>query len=197
MLANKYKVAFCNIRPPGHHAERAKAMGFCLFNNVAVGAAYALRQNIKKIAIVDFDVHHGNGTEDIFKHDHRILYCSSFQHPFYPNSGWNTVSEHIINIPLPAGTKGDSFRKHIARLWFNAIDTFQPEIIFFSAGFDGHAADAMSNFMLMDDDYLWLTQQIKQIAQQHCAGRMISVLEGGYNLPTLGNTVLAHIQGLL
>jgi acetoin utilization deacetylase AcuC-like enzyme len=151
IMANEIDVAFCNVRPPGHHAEKAKAMGFCFFNNVAVGAAHALEHhNLKRIAIIDFDVHHGNGTENIFQHDNRVLYCSSFESPFYPFSGTDTKSKHIINIPLPAGTTGNIFREKV-ECWFEKIIRFLPEMIFFSAGFDGYIHDEMSDFLLRED----------------------------------------------
>lgn len=198
LMSGEINSSFCNIRPPGHHAERSKAMGFCLFNNVAVGVAHALEHHqLKRVAIIDFDVHHGNGTENIFQHDKRVLYCSSFESPFYPFSGTDTQSEHIINIPLPAGTTGQIFRKKVEECWFEKIDQFKPEMIFFSAGFDGYIQDIMSDFLLTEDDYTWLTQNIKQIADNTCQGRIVSTLEGGYDLQGLGRCVAAHIRALL
>ncbi|WED44175.1 histone deacetylase family protein [Legionella cardiaca] len=198
ILNKEVTAAFCNVRPPGHHAERDKAMGFCIFNNVAVGVSHALEQfQLKRIAIVDFDVHHGNGTENIFCKNQRVLYCSTFQHPFYPFSGANTKSEHIINIPLPAGTTGDVFRKQVEDRWFEQIKQFAPEMIFFSAGFDAYYQDELANLELTADDYLWITQCIKKIADDQCHGRMLSVLEGGYHLKGLGDCVVAHLHGLL
>ncbi|KTC78268.1 histone deacetylase family protein [Legionella brunensis] len=198
IMAKEVDAAFCNVRPPGHHAERGKAMGFCIFNNVAVGVAHALEQfNLQRIAIVDFDVHHGNGTEDIFQQDERILYCSTFQYPFYPFSGVNTHNEHIINIPLSAGTNGNLFREKVEKLWLQKIEKFDPQMIFFSAGFDAYYLDDMANLLLTVDDYLWITQKIKKIADKCCEGRILSVLEGGYNLDGLGACVVAHLQGLL
>lgn len=197
VMAKKHSAAFCLVRPPGHHAERARAMGFCIFNNVAVGVAHALEHyHLNRIAIVDFDVHHGNGTEDIFAHDKRVLFCSSFQHPFYPGNGADTKSDHIINIALPAGTTGKEFRSEVSAHWLPAIKDFQPEIIFFSAGFDGHAADQMANFALIEEDYAWITQEVCRIAQKVCAGRIISVLEGGYELNALSQSVLAHLEAI-
>jgi acetoin utilization deacetylase AcuC-like enzyme len=197
VMTNQAKHVFCNIRPPGHHAEKNKAMGFCFFNNVAVAAAYAKdHYQLKRIAIVDFDVHHGNGTENIFQNDESILYCSSFESPFYPFSGADTQSSHILNIPLPAGTTGDIFREKTQEYWFENIIRFNPEIIFISAGFDGFIEDEMSDFMLTENDYAWITGEIKKIADETCQGRVISMLEGGYDLAGLGRCVLTHLQAL-
>jgi acetoin utilization deacetylase AcuC-like enzyme len=198
VLQGKTDAVFCNVRPPGHHAERARAMGFCFFNNVAVGVAHALeRYGLHRVAIVDFDVHHGNGTEDIFNQEKRVLFCSSFQHPFYPGSGADTHSEHIINLPLASGTTGQVFRERARAVWFKAIAAFKPELIFFSAGFDAYAHDEMANLQLMPDDYAWLTQEVKKITADSTQGRVIPVLEGGYDLEGLGQCALAHIQALL
>lgn len=198
VVKKEMDAAFCNIRPPGHHAERDKAMGFCFFNNVAVGVAHALTHfKLKRIAIIDFDVHHGNGTENIFQKDDKVLYCSTFQHPFYPFSGAETKSKHILNIPLPAGTTGKIFREKIEELWLEKVNQFEPEMIFFSAGFDAYYKDDLANLALTADDYLWVTQKIKKIADDYCQGRMVSALEGGYNLNGLGVCATAHIRGLL
>ncbi|KTC89226.1 Histone deacetylase-like amidohydrolase [Legionella drozanskii LLAP-1] len=197
VLNQEVNQAFCNVRPPGHHAERGNAMGFCFFNNVAIAVSYALEHyQLKRIAIVDFDVHHGNGIEDIFRNDPRVLYCSSFQHPFYPFSGADTKSSHIINIPLPAGTGSQVFQQKTAEFWFDKIKEFKPELIFFSAGFDAYIDDEMANLLLTENDYLWITENIKKIADQYCHGRIVSVLEGGYSLQGLKSCVIAHIQGL-
>lgn len=198
VLKGEVNSAFCNVRPPGHHAEPNKAMGFCFINNLAVGVAYALNQyHLKKIAIVDFDVHHGNGTEAIFNTNPHVLFCSSFQHPFYPAYNYSTTNPHILNVPLPAGTNSVRYRQAIQKKWFKAIEDFKPELIFFSAGFDGHQSDGMSDFMLTNEDYAWLTQQIKKIAQSTCQGRMISILEGGYDLATLGEACASHVKALI
>lgn len=197
VMTGEVKQVFCNVRPPGHHAEREAAMGFCLFNNVAVAVAHALDQyQLKRIAIVDFDVHHGNGTEDIFRHDERVLYCSSFQSPFYPFGGTETQSSHIINIPLSAGTSSELFREKTASLWFEQIREFAPELIFFSAGFDAYAEDELADLFLKEEDYFWITKEIKKIANDCCKGQIISVLEGGYSLEGLGLCAAAHIKGL-
>jgi acetoin utilization deacetylase AcuC-like enzyme len=189
--------AFCAVRPPGHHAEYAKSGGFCIFNNIAVAALHALDQyGLKKVAIIDFDVHHGNGTEDIFQDDPRVLFCSSFQHPFYPFSGHKPTNEHILNIPIPAGTKGAEYRE-IVKPWFEKLDSFAPEMIFISAGFDGHAEDALGNLRLVEADYEWVTLQIKKIADKHCSGKIVSMLEGGYALSALSRSVVSHIKALM
>jgi acetoin utilization deacetylase AcuC-like enzyme len=197
VMTGKLNAAFCNVRPPGHHAERAHAMGFCFFNNVAVGAAHALTQyQLKRIAIVDFDVHHGNGTENIFKNDERVLLCSSFQHPFYPFSGAETRNPHILNLPLPLGCNGKIFRAAVETHWLKQIKEFKPEMIFFSAGFDGHEKDVMAGMSLHEEDYAWITQKVKAIADEVCHGRIVSTLEGGYALDVLGLAAVAHIEAL-
>ncbi len=189
--------AFCNIRPPGHHAERNRGMGFSLFNNVAVGAAYALEHyGLTRIAILDFDVHHGNGTDDIFHDDSRILFCSSFQHPLYPYCGLETANEHIINVPLAAGTSGDEFREAVAKTWLPALHDFKPQLILISAGFDAHREDDMARLGLKESDYAWVTELAKDVAIQYAEGRIVSVLEGGYALSALGRSALAHIKVL-
>lgn len=198
VMSGEAQAVFCSVRPPGHHAERHRAMGFCIFNNVALGAAHALREHgLERVAIVDFDVHHGNGTEDIWREDTRVLFCSSFQYPFYPNSGADTVSDHILNVPLPAGTAGPRFREAVTARWFQALDEFRPELVLLSAGFDGHAADDMAHFDLVEADYDWLTTQLKEIADSHAEGRIVSILEGGYHLGALGRSVTAHVDALL
>ena len=198
VMSSELSAAFCNIRPPGHHAEKAKAMGFCFFNNVAVAAAHAIEKyDLARVAIIDFDVHHGNGTENIFNHNTKVLYCSSFQSPFYPFSGEHTQSKHIINIPLPAGTTGKIFREKAEQFWFEKLNQFLPEMIFFSAGFDAYIQDPLSDLMLNEQDYAWITENIKKIADNICKGRIVSVLEGGYDLNGLGRCAAAHIKALL
>jgi acetoin utilization deacetylase AcuC-like enzyme len=152
---------------------------------------------VERIAIVDFDVHHGNGTEDIFRNEPRVLFCSSFQHPFYPGTGADTVSDHIINIPLPAGTGGDRFRKAVEERWLGALDTSKPQLLMISAGFDAHAEDDMAMLQLVEADYAWITDKLKAIADRHAKGRIVSVLEGGYNLSALGRSVATHIDRLI
>lgn len=188
---------FCSVRPPGHHAERAAAMGFCLFNNVAVGAAHALAAHgLKKVAIVDFDVHHGNGTEDIFHDNPQVMLCSTFQHPYYPYKGADSGNDHIINVPLPAYSSGDVFRAAVTDRWLPALERFQPELLFVSAGFDAHRADDMAMLGLVEDDYVWVTQQIKGVAAKYADNRIVSTLEGGYELDALARCVEAHIKVL-
>jgi len=197
VMSGEMDAAFCSVRPPGHHAERGRAMGFCLFNNVAVGTAHALTvYGLQRVAIVDFDVHHGNGTEDIFRDEQRVLLCSSFEHPFYPYSGADTVSSHIINVPLPAGSSGQRFRNEIEARWLPALEAFRPQLVMISAGFDGHYEDEMAHLALDESDYSWITRQIKAIADAHAGGRIVSTLEGGYALGALGRSVAAHIAAL-
>lgn len=190
--------AFCAIRPPGHHAEREHAMGFCFFDNVAVGAAQALAvHGLARVAIVDFDVHHGNGTEDIFRNDPRVMLCSTFQHPFYPHKGADSGNEHIINVPLAAGSDGSVFRAAVDRCWLPALERFQPQLVLVSAGFDAHRDDDMAQLQWTRDDYVWITRTIKTLAARYAENRIVSVLEGGYELAALGECVAAHIATLL
>lgn len=197
VMQQKAQVVFCNVRPPGHHAEREKAMGFCFFNNVAIGVMHAKAvYGVKKIAIIDFDVHHGNGTHDIFQRDKTVLYCSSFEHPLYPGYEPEVDSSHILSIPLSAGTTGEIYRAKVKALWLDQIAQFAPELIFFSAGFDAHRLDPLANIELTVADYVWLTEEIAKIAKVHCQGRMISILEGGYNLNALAECVPAHVDAM-
>jgi acetoin utilization deacetylase AcuC-like enzyme len=189
--------AFCNTRPPGHHAGRASASGFCLFNNIAVGAAHALQQyGLERVAIVDFDVHHGDGTEDIFKDTPNVMLCSTFQHPFYPHTGADSSNAHIINVPLAAGCSSDEFRAAISNKWLPALKAFKPQFLFISAGFDAHIEDDMSGLTLKDADFLWASETLYEFAEQYCEGRIVSTLEGGYALQALKRCVIAHIKTL-
>jgi acetoin utilization deacetylase AcuC-like enzyme len=189
--------AFCSVRPPGHHATRNQAMGFCLFNNVAVGAAHALdAHGLERVAIADFDVHHGNGTEDIFAAEPRVMLCSTFQHPFYPHSGAHSTGDHVVNVPLAAGTGGGGFRAEVAERWLPALESFRPQLLLVSAGFDAHRDDEMAGLTLVEADYAWVTEQLKALAQRHCGGRIVSLLEGGYELDALGRSVAAHVAVL-
>ncbi len=198
VMAGEANAAFCAVRPPGHHAEHNRAMGFCFFNNIAVGVVHALEvHGLERIAIVDFDVHHGNGTEDIFRDDPRVLLCSSFQHYFYPFSGFDTRNDHILNLPLPAGTDGETFRKQVMEHWFSALEEFRPQMLFFSAGFDAHAEDPLGGMQLHEDDFAWITREVRTIAERHAGGRIVSTLEGGYDLSALARSVAAHIEVLL
>nr|VFJ88113.1 MAG: Acetoin utilization deacetylase AcuC [Candidatus Kentron sp. LFY]VFJ91069.1 MAG: Acetoin utilization deacetylase AcuC [Candidatus Kentron sp. LFY]VFK19409.1 MAG: Acetoin utilization deacetylase AcuC [Candidatus Kentron sp. LFY] len=198
VIDKKVDNAFCCVRPPGHHAERSEAMGFCFFNNIAVGAAHAIaRHHLKRVAILDFDVHHGNGTEDIFENDQRVMVCSAYQHPFYPYSGRPTVDGRLINVELPSGTTGEEFRRAITEKWFPQLHAFRPQMIFISAGFDAHAEDDMADLRLLEDDYTWITREIMALAEQYAENRIVSTLEGGYNLHALGRSVAAHIKTLM
>ena len=197
VMAGQVENAFCNIRPPGHHAERARAMGFCLFNNVAVAAAHALAAHgLSRVAIADFDVHHGNGTENIFRDDPRVMLCSTFQHPFYPYVGADSGNDHIINVPLKAGDGSEAFRNAVLGRWLPALERFQPEMLLISAGFDAHREDDMSMLMFADADYGWVTMQLKAAAEKYCDRRIVSVLEGGYELHALGRSAMAHVKAL-
>lgn len=193
----KEKRAFCAVRPPGHHAEPSRAMGFCFFNNVAVGIAHALANyGLRRIAIADFDVHHGNGTETMFAAEPRVMLCSVFQHPLYPYSGADSASDHVINVPLPAGTDGKAFQQAITTHWLPALEAFKPELLYISAGFDGHRDDTIANFRLLVDDYQWISEQLVAIADRHADGRIISVLEGGYEPYSLARSCAAHLRVL-
>ena len=195
--AGELENAFCAVRPPGHHATRSKAMGFCFFNNVAVAAKYALqRYNLHRVAVVDFDVHHGNGTEDILAGDSRALMVSIFQHPFYPYSGDVDPAPNMVNVPVAAYTRGMDIREIIEMMWIPRLEAFKPEMIFVSAGFDAHREDDMGQLGLTEQDYTWITQRIKDIARRYSKGRIVSCLEGGYVMGPLARSVEAHLRVL-
>ena len=197
MMRGDVANAFVACRPPGHHATRNRAMGFCIFNNVAVAAAHALAAHgLERVAIVDFDVHHGNGTEDIFRSEPRVMLCSTFQHPFYPHCGADTASAHIVNVPLPAGTSGAAYREAFSARILPRLEAFRPQLLLCSAGFDGHREDDMAQFGLVEADYVWITGQVMDVAARHAERRIVSVLEGGYDLSALGRSVAAHIKTL-
>jgi len=197
VLKNKHPSAFCAVRPPGHHACRARPMGFCIFNNVAVAARHALAAHgLERVAIIDFDVHHGNGTEDIFEGDEQVLMASTFQHPFYPYSGTDSPASNMVNVPLPAGAGSKEFREAVREEWIPALNEFRPELVIFSAGFDAHAEDEMAMLRFTDADYGWVTEQLKAVAARHAQGRMVSMLEGGYALSALGRSAVQHIKVL-
>jgi len=197
VIAGELHNAFCAVRPPGHHAERAKAMGFCFFNNIAIAAKHALeRHGLKRVAIVDFDVHHGNGTADIVQGDARILMVSFFQHPFYPFSGADLGAPNMVNLPVPAHTRGMDVRELIELMWMPRLDAFKPEIVFISAGFDAHREDPLGQMNLTEADYAWITGRIQDVARRHAKGRIVSALEGGYSPGALGRSVEAHLRVL-
>ncbi len=197
VMAGELENAFCAVRPPGHHACRDHAMGFCLLNNIAIAAKYALeRHGLKRVAIVDFDVHHGNGTEDIVSGDDRVLMVSFFQHPFYPYSGDGPHAANMVNLPVPAYTRGMAIRELIELAWMPRLEAFKPEMIFISAGFDAHREDDLGQLGLVESDYQWITMRVKDIAKKYSSGRIVSSLEGGYNLGALGRSVEAHLRVL-
>ncbi len=197
VMAGELQNAFCAVRPPGHHACHDKAMGFCFINNVATAAKYALeRHGLKRVAIVDFDVHHGNGTEDIVAGDGRILMVSFYQHPFYPHGGSRSDADNLVNVPVPAYTKGMEVRELIEMLWLPRLEAFKPEMIFISAGFDAHREDELGQLGLVESDYAWITERMMDVARRYSKGRIVSCLEGGYNLSALGRSVEAHVRAL-
>jgi acetoin utilization deacetylase AcuC-like enzyme len=197
VFQNKVQNAFCSVRPPGHHACRARPMGFCIFNNVAVAARHAMQSyGIGRVAIIDFDVHHGNGTEEIFEGDPAVLMVSTFQHPFYPYSGTEMPASNMINVPLAAGAGSKQLQQAVLEQWLPALDDFRPELVIFSAGFDAHVEDDMAMLQFKDADYRWVTEQVKAVADRHAKGRIVSMLEGGYALSALGRSVVQHLRVL-
>lgn len=189
--------AFCAVRPPGHHACSDKAMGFCFLNNVAIAAQHAMHAyGLARVAIIDFDVHHGNGTEEAFAGDDRVLMCSFFQHPFFPNSGTADPADNMVNVPLAAYSGGQAVRSLVEDVWLPRLEAHAPELILISAGFDAHREDDMGQMGLVEADYAWMTEQVMHIADRHAQGRIVSILEGGYNLSALGRSVVAHLRTL-
>ena len=198
VMSGEAATAFCSVRPPGHHAERNAAMGFCFFNNVAVGICHALEAHgLQRVALIDFDVHHGNGSEDIFRGDERVLMCSIFERGLYPFNGEEAVGPNMVNVGMPARTGGDVLRAAVTTQWLPALEAFKPQLIFISAGFDAHREDDMGNLGLVEGDYEWLTQQLLAVAQRHAQGRIVSCLEGGYVLRPLARSVAAHVKVLI
>jgi acetoin utilization deacetylase AcuC-like enzyme len=198
VCGGRHHTAFCAVRPPGHHAESNRAMGFCIFNSVAVGAAHALAAHgLSRVAIVDFDVHHGNGTEQMFSDDPRVLMVSTFQYPLYPYSGVDNPAPNMVNIPLSAGSGSDEFRDAVTTHWLPALDAFKPELIMISAGFDAHREDPLAGLQFSESDYAWVTRELVAVARRHAAGRIVSSLEGGYALSALGRSAVAHVRELM
>lgn len=199
VMSGRTERAFCAVRPPGHHATHSTAMGFCLFNNIAVAARHALDvHGLERVAIADFDVHHGNGTQDIFEHDPRVLFASSHQWLLFPDSGARSEvgCGNIVNDPLPEGSGSDAFRTSWQERLLPAIRAFKPQLLLISAGFDGHARDPLAGLRLEADDFAWVTRQLVKIAETYCSGRVVSILEGGYDLVALAECSVAHVDEL-
>lgn len=197
VMSGSVENAFCAVRPPGHHACIDQAMGFCVFNNIAVAAMHAINAyRLQRVLIVDFDVHHGNGTEDIFADNPNVLMCGFFQSPFYPMSGGLDGPSNMVNCPVPAGKGLESVKEHIQSHWIDAIDAFNPQLVLISAGFDAHVDDPLANLKLTTEDYGWLTGFVKRVADTYCGGKLVSSLEGGYNPNALADSVLAHLSEL-
>jgi acetoin utilization deacetylase AcuC-like enzyme len=200
VVAGRAQNAFCAVRPCGHHATMSRPMGFCIFNNIGVAAAYAVEaKGLERVAIIDFDVHHGNGTEDMFRArdwQPRVIMAGFFQHPFYPGSGAESPAPNMFNVPLSAGSDGAAARRAFEETWLPALDAFKPQMILISAGFDAHRDDLLGGLKLVEDDYAWMTRELMDVAAEHSEGRIVSMLEGGYNLDALGRSAVAHVRTL-
>lgn len=200
VMTGKVENAFCAVRPCGHHATRRRSMGFCIFNNIAIAAAHAMEvHGLERVAVIDFDVHHGNGTEDVFEAEpwqQRVLMAGIFQHPFYPYTGTDHPAPNMVNIPLREGSGGEAARDAVEQFWLPALDDWQPEMLLISAGFDAHREDILGGLKLVEADYAWITSQLMAVARRHAKGRIVSMLEGGYNLSALGRSVVAHVKTL-
>jgi acetoin utilization deacetylase AcuC-like enzyme len=200
VMSGRSRNAFCAVRPCGHHATQARSMGFCIFNSIGVAAAYALEKHrLERVAIIDFDVHHGNGTEDMFSQPQwqsRVLMASFFQHPFYPYSGTANPAPNMVNVPLAAGSDGAAAKQAVDAQWLPALEKFKPEMILISAGFDAHREDLLGGMALVEDDYAWMTRELMAVAARHSQQRVVSMLEGGYNLAALGRSAVAHVRAL-
>ena len=197
VLDGELDAVFCAVRPPGHHAEKRVPMGFCFYSNIAVAALHALdARGLERVAICDFDVHHGNGTEDVVDGDFRVLFCSTFEHPQFPGKYHHDVPGHRVNCPLTPGTGSDGFRRVIRERWLPALADFAPQLMLISAGFDAHRADPLGGLNLVESDFTWVTTELAAVAREHAAGRIVSMLEGGYDLAALGRSAAAHIDAL-
>jgi acetoin utilization deacetylase AcuC-like enzyme len=198
VLKGEVRSAFCAVRPPGHHATRDAPMGFCFFNNAAVGIRHALDfHGLERVALVDIDVHHGNGSEDILASDPRVLMCSTFQRGLYPFQGEEPKGLNMVNVGLPAGATGENLRAAVHEYWMPALDAFAPQLLFISAGFDAHQADDMAAMRWVESDYAWVTGELVRAAHRHCGGKVVSLLEGGYHLHALSRSVAAHVRELV
>ena len=198
VMAGDIANAFCAIRPPGHHAEYSKAMGFCFFNNIAIAARHAIdHHGLERVAIVDFDVHHGNGTEDVMRDEPRVLFCSSYQNPLFPHTDDASIPGKLIKTPLRGGTAARVFRDAIERDWIPALHEHKPQLILVSAGFDAHRSDPLADLNLETEDFAWVTERILDVAETHCGGRVVSMLEGGYALDALAASAAVHVRTLL